>query len=134
MVANTRGKILYIEDNFLNMEIVKRVVNLMGYKLIEAFDGRSGIRMVESMTPDLLLLDMHLPDMHGVDVINALRKEHCLEVPIVVLTADSLTKTYRECMNAGADGYLTKPISRPLLMKTVQQHLPDGMTPLNRAI
>jgi len=125
MLANTRGTILYIEDNFLNMEIVKRIINLMGYDLVEAFDGRTGMQIAKEIQPDMILLDMNLPDQHGADVITVLRNAHGPDLPIVVLTADSLTSTYRRCVEAGADGYLTKPISRPLLMKTVQQFLPD---------
>lgn len=125
MVANARGNILYIEDNFLNMEIVKRIVGLMGYQLTEAFDGRTGVQIAKECQPNMILVDMNLPDQHGADVITTLRTELCADLPIVVLTADSLTSTYRRCMEAGADGYLTKPISRPLLMKTVQQFLPD---------
>lgn len=119
----SHANILYIEDNFLNMEIVRRTLARMGYATIEAFDGVSGVKTAIEQKPDLVLVDMHLPDIEGVEVITRLRRDFSQEVPIIVLTADTLNETYRRCIDAGCNGYLTKPLSRRLLLKTIAQQL-----------
>jgi two-component system, cell cycle response regulator DivK len=112
-------KILYIEDNMLNMRLVKKMLHLMGYSMIEAFDGRSGIEMALREQPDVIFMDIDLPDISGLEVTALLKASDQLKnIPVVALTADS--SAYARCLEAGCDGYLNKPISKAGLLKVIQ--------------
>lgn len=115
-------KVLYIEDSNLNVRLVQKMLKVMGYDFISAEDGYSGIEAVEKEQPDIVLLDINLPDIDGYEVIRQLRENGLVNnIPVVALTAD--TTNYRDCREAGFDGYLNKPISRGTLLRTVQQFL-----------
>ncbi|MBC7870039.1 MAG: response regulator [Chitinophagaceae bacterium] len=113
-------KILYIEDNMLNMQLVKKMLRPMGYDLLEAFDGRSGIAMASDRQPDVILMDIDLPDINGLEVTMMLKAtEQLKNIPVVALTADS--SAHSRCLEVGCDGYLNKPISKAGLLKVIQQ-------------
>jgi CheY-like chemotaxis protein len=115
-------KVLYIEDSNLNVRLVKKMLKVMGYDFVSACDGCSGIEAARQEKPDIILLDINLPDIDGYEVIRQLHEGGSTHnVPIVALTAD--TTNYRDCRNAGFDGYLNKPVSRGTLLRTVQQFL-----------
>lgn len=116
--------ILYIEDNPHNMRLVRKMLKLGGYDVIEAPDGESGIQTAESECPDLILLDINLPDIDGMEVCRRLKQsENVSWVPIIALTANAMHGDRERFLDSGMDGYLAKPITRTELLNTVQQYL-----------
>ena len=109
-------KILYVEDNFENRILVKRVLEVEGYVVLEADDGPSGMRVAEQEVPDLILMDINLPEVDGYEVTAKLRLVPSLSgVPIVALTANVLKGDRERSLQAGCDGYIQKPIDVDLL-------------------
>jgi two-component system cell cycle response regulator DivK len=104
--------ILQIEDNFANRRLVERVLVSADYEVLSAADGQSGIDMALQKSPDLILLDMGLPDMDGQTIITVLRTSLGLEkVPIVALTAWPEGIANEMASRYGCDGCITKPIN-----------------------
>lgn len=103
--------ILQIEDNFANKRLVERVLEHHGYRLIHAADGRTGIDMALQEHPDLILLDMGLPDMDGQTLVAILRgATELAHTPIVALTAWPEATAAEMAANYGCDGCISKPI------------------------
>jgi len=123
MSHSSDTKILYIEDNRVNLEIVRRMLSYIGYDVIPAESGITGVQAAVLKRPDLILVDMFLPDISGADVIKMLRSELDYDVPIIVITASEYPKALRACEDAGANAVMFKPVSRSDLLKTVQRHL-----------
>ncbi|NTU65885.1 MAG: response regulator [Chloroflexi bacterium] len=125
------AKILYIEDNPDNMQLVQRVITALGHQFLWAADGLSGISTVESERPDLILLDINLPDIDGHEVARRLRasKLKLLYVPIIAITANALKGDAEKALAAGCDVYLSKPVNIRELRAQVMGFLPDTMVP-----
>lgn len=103
--------ILQIEDNFANRRLVERVLEPYPYRLVCATDGHSGIEVALQESPDLILLDMGLPDMDGQTLVSILRETPSLsEVPIIALTAWPESIATEMASRYGCDGCITKPI------------------------
>jgi len=117
--------VLYAEDNRLNIELVSQLLSLRsGCELRVAHNGREAIASARAAPPDLLLIDMHLGDMTGIDVIRALRDEPALAgVPRIALSADALPERLREAREQGFDDYLTKPVDMAELLGCLDRHL-----------
>lgn len=121
--------ILYIEDNQLNMNLVKKSLKPMRYTMLEAWNGQEGINTALAEKPDLILLDIHLPDMNGIEVAEKLRAQlQTANIPIVALTADVTQEVKEKCLDGDFDAYLMKPVRRSRLLKTIRQML-DATTP-----
>lgn len=120
-------RILYIEDNFENRILVKRVLEAEGYVVLEAEDGPAGMRLVEQEPPDLILMDINLPEVDGYKVTADLREIPSLaRVPIVALTANVLKGDREKSLAAGCDGYIQKPIDVDLLPAQIAAFLHKG--------
>jgi CheY-like chemotaxis protein len=118
--------VLYIEDNPLNMRLVKKYLQSMGINMIEAVDGLSGLDKAMQAQPDLVLVDVNLPDIDGLEVTRRLRSaDETSEMPIVALTANAMHGDRERCLNSGCDGYLAKPVSRVELMNVLRSYLPN---------
>jgi PAS domain S-box-containing protein len=117
--------VLYAEDNRLNIELVSQLLELRsGCELRVAHNGREAIASARAAPPDLLLIDMHLGDMTGLDVIAALRDEPALAgVPRIALSADALPERQRAAREQGFDDYLTKPVDMAELLGCLDRHL-----------
>jgi two-component system, cell cycle response regulator DivK len=116
------GRILYVEDNPLNMNLMKKMLKVMDYELIAAVDGSTGIMMAQYEQPRLILMDLFLPDMNGWEVTKRLKGNPITaHIPVVALTSDISQIGYDRFVQAGCDGYLNKPVSRVMLLKTIQQ-------------
>ncbi|GAB4517080.1 MAG: response regulator [Anaerolineae bacterium] len=113
--------VLYIEDDAPSRGFVNKIMRHMGYRVIEAADGKTGLQLAEHEKPDLVLLDINLPDMLGLDVARQLKARRA--VPIIAVTAESLNITPEDCLAAGCDAYLSKPISQSILLRTTLQLL-----------
>jgi two-component system cell cycle response regulator DivK len=118
--------ILLIEDNEYNRKIVRKLLSRSSYRLVEAFDGEAGVAMAVSELPDLILMDVQLPKMSGLDATRVLRaEERTRQIPIVVITSFALSGDRERAAEAGASGYLAKPYSPGELLALVRKFLPE---------
>ncbi|WP_353094982.1 response regulator, partial [Methylibium sp.] len=117
--------VLYAEDNRLNIELVQQLLLLRsGCELRVAYTGREAIESARRQPPDLLLIDMHLGDMSGLEVLDALRDDGALEqVPRIALSADAQPQVVRAALERGFDEYLTKPVDVAELLRCLDRHL-----------
>ncbi len=106
------GSVLYVEDNLSNMKLIQMLLESMPHiELIPALQGQVGIDLARSHQPDLVLLDVHLPDMSGADVLRRLKADPATSaIPVVVISADATQGQIRRLRQSGAYDYLTKPI------------------------
>ena len=122
-VGGRRPRILYIEDNLSNLALVERIIERAGEAdLIPAMQGRLGIELARDHPPDLVLLDLHLPDMRGVDVLKRLRADH-RDLSVIVITADVSPTRGDEVRRLGAVAHLTKPIEVTRLLAVISEQL-----------
>jgi two-component system, cell cycle response regulator DivK len=116
--------ILYVEDNPRNLRLVGKILNHAGYEFIEAIDGNSGLKVAATLRPDLILMDVNLPDIDGLEVTGRLKAiPELRRIPIVALTANAMYGDRERCLEAGCDGYLAKPVLREILLQTVREFL-----------
>lgn len=110
--SGVTGTVLYIEDNVSNRRLMERVfARRPGVRLVGASDGRKGLEFACAHRPDLVLLDLHLPDMNGEDVLRQLKEDPRTEmIPVAVLSADAMPLQTKQVLAAGAAAYLTKPL------------------------
>jgi len=107
----TQQTILYIEDNPENSLLVKRVLEAEGYKVVEADSGTAGLSKAETMRPDLVLMDINLPEMDGYELTRRFKQMVRLAgVPVVAMTANVMKGDREKTLAAGCDGYIQKPI------------------------
>jgi two-component system cell cycle response regulator DivK len=103
--------ILAVEDNSSNMILISRVVEAEGYQLLRADDGTKALKLLTTETPDLILLDINIPGIHGLDLAKELKADARLAlVPIIATTANVLLGDRERCLEAGCDDYLPKPL------------------------
>jgi PAS domain S-box-containing protein len=124
--ADLSGTVLYIEDNASNVRLVERLLKHRrpGVTLVNAGDGAAGIEMAVNFQPKLILLDLHLPDAPGEEVLRRLWEDpRTRDIPVAVLTADATLTQSRRLMAAGATAYLTKPLDVTALLKVVDERL-----------
>lgn len=121
--------VLYIEDNPLNMRLVKKHLKRTQITMLEAIDGHSGIDMALKHRPDVILVDINLPDIDGLEVTRLLRENELMQdVIIIALTANAMHGDRERCLQAGCSAYLAKPIARQELYNTLRQYLPDAFS------
>jgi len=119
--------ILCIEDNPNNMLLVQRAVEVLGCNFVWAASGATGLELAETYQPDLILLDINLPDINGYQVAQRLRAkgtDHWQTVPIIALTANALMGDARKFLAAGCTAYMPKPIDTRALRAQVLAFLP----------
>ena len=104
-------QVLYVEDNAENRMLVRRVLEAEGYSVTEAVDGPSGLEIAAQIRPDIILLDICLPEMDGYDLARRFRDTPDLQqIPILAITAKVMKGDREETLAAGCDGYIQKPI------------------------
>jgi putative nucleotidyltransferase with HDIG domain len=117
-------KILYIEDNPDNMTLVKRLLEVEGYEVVEASDGISGIQQAQLTLPDLVLMDLQIPDIDGYDAALKIKGLKGLEnTPIIALTAKTTKEDRERALAIGCDGYIPKPIDVDTFPSQIAQYL-----------
>ena len=118
------GKILYIEDNTHNRILVKRVLEAENYLVIEAENGIEGILKAENAQPDLIIIDLNLPDIDGFEVTKQLRQMPITaKTPILAMTANVVQADLEKTLVVGCNGYIRKPIDIDLLPQQIAQHI-----------
>ncbi len=116
--------VLVIEDDELNLKLVKEMLRLGNYRTIEAMDAETGIQMAGQHKPDLILMDIHLPKMDGLSATRIIKSDENLkQIPIVALTALAMADDREKALEAGCDDYVTKPFRLQNLLKTIDQLL-----------
>ena len=119
--------ILYVEDNEFNLKIVRQLLSRTSYRLIEAMDGESGVATAQSELPDLILMDVQLPKLSGLDATRQLRADaKTAVIPIVVITSFALSGDAEKAKAAGASAYLAKPYSPRELLQMIRELVPEN--------
>ena len=119
--------ILYVEDNEYNRKIVRQLLGRTSYRLLEAADGETGVAMALAERPDLILMDVQLPKISGLEATRRLRADPATAAtPIVVITSFALSGDDTKARDAGASAYLAKPYSPRDLLGMIQKFLPEG--------
>ncbi len=123
----SRQRILVVEDNALNMKLVRDVLSHAGYEIIEAGSGEEGVELASVYAPDLVLMDLQLPGIDGTEALHRLRQNSPTKsVPVVAVTAFAMNEDRERAAAAGFDGYLEKPISVSALPGQVEAFLAGG--------
>jgi two-component system cell cycle response regulator DivK len=119
--------ILYVEDNEFNRKIVRQLLAKTTYRLREAVDGEQGVASALDAPPDLILMDIQLPKMSGLDATRQLRNDpRTAAVPIIVVTSFALSGDEQKATAAGATAYLAKPYSPRALLAKIREIVPEG--------
>ena len=107
----SKARVLYIEDNRDNMILVKRVLEIEGYEVIQAASGTEGLAKALKDPPDIIITDINLPDIDGYEITSSLKKQAATaHIPVVAMTANVMQKDRDNVFGAGCDGYISKPI------------------------
>ncbi len=126
----TKGRILYIEDNSDNRNLIRRVLEWEGYEVIEARDGTEALARLETETVDLALLDINMPDIDGYTLTSTIRSDpRFSHLPIVAVTANVMRGDRERSLQAGCDGYIQKPIDIDTFSEQIERFLvsrPNG--------
>ncbi|MEB3886983.1 response regulator [Lyngbya sp. CCY1209] len=124
------AKILLVEDNEMNRDMLKRRLTRKGYDVSIAEDGARGVELAESLMPDLILMDMSLPVMDGWQATREIKANaKTQEIPVIALTAHAMAGDREKCLAAGCDDYDTKPVEFPRLLEKIETHIKKGATP-----
>jgi two-component system, cell cycle response regulator DivK len=119
-------RILHIEDNPFNRKIVRDLLGRTSYQLAEASDGMQGLELAWAAPPDLVLMDIQLPRMSGLEVTRELRADpRTAHVPIIVITSFALSGDEHKAREAGASAYVTKPYSPRELLDAIRRLAPE---------
>jgi two-component system, cell cycle response regulator DivK len=119
--------VLYVEDNEYNLKIVRQLLARTSYRLIEAVDGELGVETARRALPDLILMDIQLPKLSGLDATRALRADpKTAAIPIIVITSFALSGDDQKAKDAGASAYLAKPYSPRELLQMIRKLVPEN--------
>ena len=121
--------ILIVEDNEKNMKLARDILQAKGYATIEAVTGEDGVRLAREHAPSLVLMDIQLPGINGIEALKQLRADPATaSIPIVAVTASVMASDRREITDAGFDGYVGKPISLKEFLDAVRRALEPKAT------
>ena len=123
-VANTKATILYVEDNPDNRTLVRRILLAEDYALLEAINAADALKVLQKKRPDLILMDINMPDMDGYTLTAKIRAMPGFErIPILALTANVMRGDKEKTLEAGCDGYIQKPLDIDQLIREVEKFL-----------
>ena len=120
-------RVLIVEDNGKNMKLVRDVLQATGYSTLEATTGEEAVELALSHAPALVLMDVQLPGIDGVEALERMRQnERTASIPVLALTAQAMSGDRERFLEAGFDGYLAKPVDVRELIETVREHCDRG--------
>ena len=115
--------ILVIEDNQLNMKLVKTLLQIEKHQVLEAVSAENGLEIAKEQVPDLILMDIQLPGMNGLETTRILKEDpELMNIPVVALTSFAMQGDEEKAISAGGEGYITKPIDTREFTKTLAQY------------
>lgn len=121
----TTGTILYVEDNQDNRILVRRILQSEGFQVIEAEDATTAMQALNDHQPDLILMDINLPEIDGYSLTTHLKlRPELKKVPIIALTANVMRGDRERSLDAGCDGYIQKPIDVDVFAEQIEQYIP----------
>jgi two-component system, cell cycle response regulator DivK len=121
------SRILIVEDNEKNMKLVRDILQHKGHQTLEAACGEDGVRLAAEHRPDLILMDIQLPDIDGITALRRIREDKSLDrIPVLAVSASVMPDEQRQIVSSGFDAYLTKPIALKPFLATVERFLKDG--------
>ena len=121
------SSILIVEDNEKNVKLLRDILQYEGHRTLEALTGEEGIRLAREHTPDLVLMDIQLPDVDGITALRRIREEPALDaMPVLAISASVMPDEQQKIIASGFDAYITKPIALRSFLSTVQRFLRDG--------
>ena len=116
--------VLIVEDNEKNLKLVRDILQVKGYETVEAMTGEDGVRLAAERMPDLVLMDIQLPGMNGIDALRALRADPKTgKIPVIAVTASVMQQDRKLIMDAGFDAYVGKPINLREFLDAVRHAL-----------
>ena len=118
---------LIVDDSWIARLKIGEIVKSAGYTVLEAASGKEGLERIEKEAPDIVLLDLLMPEMTGFDVLREL-KEQGRKLPVIVITADIQETTRTECLTAGAAAVINKPPKRDILLRTMHDFVPEEVS------
>lgn len=120
----TNNKIVYIEDNRAHIQLISRMLGIAGYEVLDAENGKKGLALIDMVKPAAVLVDYHLPDMSGYEIVRELRSRQDMAfTPIIMITANNLSDDRAAALETGIDAYLIKPVMQRELVRVVQSTL-----------
>jgi len=118
--------VLLVDDNIINQKIMARLLEAEGFQITLASNGREAIDMIENQTFDIVLMDMQMPELSGIDTTKILREEMGMtDLPIIALTANVMKEDMDTCIEAGMNDFLSKPIDAENVKRVIFKWLPD---------
>ncbi|MGI8820376.1 MAG: response regulator [Chthoniobacterales bacterium] len=124
-------RILLIEDNEMNRDMLSRRLERRGYQVVLATDGENGVEMARADLPDLVLMDMSLPVLDGWEATRRLKADPAtLHIPVIALTAHAMSSDRDKALEAGCDDYDTKPVELSRLLSKIEALLSGGGSPI----
>lgn len=127
-MMNEHLKILVVEDNPLNMKLINVILHSQGVKVLAAENAEDGIEICKTSQPDLVLMDIQLPGMDGLEATRIIKNnQHLKHIPVVALTAHAMEGDEEKAYRVGFDGYITKPIDTDTFMESVRSYLDPGL-------
>jgi len=122
-----RKTVLVIEDNEMNMKLVRVLLQMGQYDILEAADAESGIPLARANKPDLILMDIHLPGMDGLSATRIIKQDPALkQIRVIALTSYAMEGDEKKAIEAGCDGYITKPIDTRTFLDTIKKFINEG--------
>ena len=119
--------ILIVEDNDKNMKLVREILQHQGHATIEATSGAQGVRLAVEQRPDLILMDVQLPDIDGMEVLRQIRDQRALDAtPVLAVSASVMPNERQKVLSAGFEAFIMKPIDLKQFRETVQHFLIEG--------
>jgi two-component system cell cycle response regulator DivK len=116
--------VLIVEDNELNMKLFNDILQAHGYETVQTLHGREAIDLAREHHPDLILMDIQLPDISGLEVTRIIKSEDDLkDIPVIAVTAFAMKDDEKKIRDGGCEGYVAKPISIPKFLETINTFL-----------
>jgi two-component system, cell cycle response regulator DivK len=123
-MQSDKAKVLLVEDNYMNKVLVREILTLNGYEIIEAKSGTEALKMLTVVRPDIILMDIHLPEMDGFTATRIIKSDERNKfIPVLALTASAMKGEEEKILSHGFDGYIAKPIEVKKMLALITANL-----------